>query len=118
MKYKFRCLGLESKKWHYYNEIDGRANITPDEPCSGSQQSTNLLDKNGVEVFEGDVVTYIGHKNRVIAWTPDDSHYAGWYAVKEGSRPLPISGGNEHNTIEVIGNIYQDAHLLKVDPTT
>ena len=74
-------------------------------------QFTGLYDKLGKEIYESDIVEFIGHKNRVVGWTPDDHHYAGWYAIG-GIRPLPIYSGKEPNTIEVIGNIYENPELI------
>jgi len=76
-----------------------------------TMQFTGLKDKNEKEIYEGDIVEFIGHKNRVVSWTPDDHHYAGWYAMG-GIRPLPIYSGKEPNTIEVIGNIYENPELI------
>ena len=80
-------------------------------------QYTGLKDKNGKEIYEGDILTYpndsFGRKYS-ISWA---DIYAGfWFA------PLPISGMPQyggHITLanavvsEVIGNIYENPELLK-----
>lgn len=79
-------------------------------------QYTGLTDKNGKEIYEGDIVEFIGHKNRIITWTPD-GRYSGWFASKVNPENnindhLPVGENSEYNTIEVLGNIYENPELL------
>ena len=75
-------------------------------------QSTDLKDKNGVEIFEGDVV----HKSGAyIIW---DNHLLCWCFVhtsdkNNGIHPTPLYKNPKHLLFEVIGNIHENPELIK-----
>lgn len=75
-------------------------------------QFTGLTDKNGVEVFESDIVQdHIGkgvvkYSEEHAAWRV---HYLGSSSAKWFIDYLP----NERKTIEVIGNIHSNPELLE-----
>ena len=78
-------------------------------------QGTTLTDKNGKEIYEGDIVVLGGKYEypRTIEW-----HIVGLRCKQINSAnnfPLhfPFVGGENHTTDwEVIGNIYQNSELL------
>lgn len=88
--------------------VDGQA----DDRYSVLMQYTGLKDKNGTEIYEGDVVKtfnkYIGSVEFGEQDIGHDFQGIGFY-VNEGYGADNIYGGQN---IEVIGNIYENPELL------
>ncbi len=80
-------------------------------------QFTGLKDKNGKEIYEGDILRMevdfkdelVTHELGVVQWNDSD---AWWQVMNQNDWILPFSA-NEISEHEIIGNIYQNPELLK-----
>lgn len=123
---KFRAWDELSKKMFQVNFIDFIKKyvcLTVDENWITKKginqvvlmQSTGLKDRNGVEIFEGDIVenttqiVYLGHRFEV-SW---NGSYACFQLLNGGkSSNIPLI--EDFMSYEVIGNIYENPELLEV----
>ena len=74
-------------------------------------QFTGLLDKNGKEIYEGDVVRHFSYGD---VWEVEYIPQAAGVVIHGRSGQCPLTDGCKHN-IEVIGNIYENPDLLKTE---
>ena len=78
-------------------------------------QSTGLFDRNGQEIFEGDIVDYKGRK-AIIKWHGSYASFIYRFVDEMQERvsewdPLFLA----YNHFEIIGNIYENKDILEVE---
>lgn len=75
-------------------------------------QSTGLKDKNGKEIFEGDVVKLFDKDLYVVEWSSQEASYKLIPVDKQWSDCYFSNYENITKIIEVVGNIWEDGELL------
>lgn len=133
MKLKFRAWLKKEQKMDNY--IDHISWLEDELYCIGDgitymvsaedlvlMQSTGLVDKNGKEIFEGDIVRttrFLGRADEIGGFYEYEKDYVGVVEVLEGSWVIDTGSvavrlWSEIDESEVLGNIYEKPELLEV----
>ena len=109
-------VSIDFRDWRVYYEAYGLRNYWNKNVVL--MQSTGIKDKNGVEIYEGDIL-----KLHAIFLAPDDkigyleySPKYGYSIILEGNRLYRQEYWASTNKLnyEVIGNIYENPELIEV----
>lgn len=121
-KIKFRAKGLIKNKWLYGSlalYTDSKCVILPNEDWADGDevdektigQFTGLTDKNGKEIYEGDIVLQQGYHGKKIPMVVKFECGAFIVGYHEGSstkrRPMLLN-----SQCEVVGNIFDNPNLI------
>ena len=98
-----------------YRDVDISSECLPiDDENVVIMQYTGLKDKNGVEIYEGDILA--GCNGSINGFGKRWGNYSIYF--KDGKFNVPLWGTLEHQDsthwVEVIGNIYENPELLHV----
>lgn len=119
-EYGFESINGIIKKQYYLHEIHNIANICDIWgilPIVYVRQFTGHTDKNGKEVYEGDIVIWSAGEKAVIEWVDGDAEFSANPDLDPSfgsfvERPL-LNGIGSMRYYEVIGNIYDSPELLE-----
>lgn len=125
-EYKFRGKSTNSKRWVYGSLVVITERSIPEEngvwivDLIGTQlsvipesvgQFTGLTDKNGKEIYKGDIVKCIDHPTNAESGVFEVAFHTGTFVCKESMIVLRDFGTA---WTEVIGNIYENPELMEV----
>lgn len=99
---KFRVWDKDVKKWLYHDLL-----------CYENWgQFTGLKDKNGKEIYEGDILVDLSEYPNKDSYDPVYFSGDAFYCECSGWGVQLLSDTNEED-LEIIGNIYENPELLK-----
>ncbi|OUM85660.1 MAG: hypothetical protein BAA01_09315 [Bacillus thermozeamaize] len=102
---KFRAWSIEKQSWVYFRIDNVPTWVHPAEVY----QYIGLKDKNGREIYEGDIVTGWFNNQKIVGQVFYGSNAAFFIQRKD---LLGISLINADSWLEVIGNVYENPELL------
>lgn len=103
-------------QWHYWGFLSKGLFVAPSDDSVNwekSQQFTGLLDKNGKEIWEGDLLTESTYPNdvRKCLWFEEGAGFI-FQAVKDPNWIWCPNSESTQRGFKVIGDIYSNPELL------
>ena len=120
-EFKFRAWSDETKMMYHSHRPNGTTNpmwsydsvFRANNPKTHIMQYTGIKDKSGKEIYDGDIAKYMQYKTPiVIIWNCKFAAFDFYHVGDEGARHI-LSPRIASESIEVIGNIYENPELLE-----
>ncbi|MDV3519236.1 YopX family protein [Lentilactobacillus otakiensis] len=92
-----------------------------DNPDDVLEQFTGLKDRNGKDIYEGDILAWHSNIYRKQDWIGLVKYRGAGFVVQESSRSfstpdwLETACNKDANIIEVVGNIHENPELLEAN---
>ena len=124
-RFKFRGWFSKYKRMHYVGDWYLKIVYFDDKPWNDPttfvMQYTGVKDKNGKEIYEGDILfSHANEKpcNYIVKWADDRSEYCGFVLNPVMKNPPRVTFHTHNFKIwmaegfEIIGNIFENPELL------
>ena len=99
----------------FYDHLDKPEYETLDVKDIELMQFTGVKDKNGKEIYEGDLLNTAGSPSEV-RWNEDRWDVYWHWRDQPGWHDGIVGLKEDHDRLEVIGNIYENPELLESNP--
>lgn len=78
-------------------------------------QSTGMLDKDGIEVFEGDIIKPVGFASWIgsVEYSPETATFVLKDHNNDFLRSEPVFLSQFTDGLKILGNVYENPELLK-----
>jgi uncharacterized phage protein (TIGR01671 family) len=118
---KFRAWDKKRKEWIPQFQVYQNGSVADDGDWITSKdlvltQFTGLKDKNGKEIFEGDILQWMSALDIPQRMSVEWNTEYGWWWLKSKTPAMNSLGttmANSRSLFEVIGNMYESPELLK-----